>query len=162
MSQADELIKNAKNIRQRLMYPPNAVLDRGINLTRQSTAYKGDIPPPDTPTKKPLVVRINPPPSFVFPLNFEDIVIAVAAFYEIPVEEIKGERRFAVTCLARRVIVYLGIKLLKRSLSSIGRDLNKDHTSILHARDRINEILLKDPILANEISMIEQVLVPKN
>ena len=158
MSEAGELIENAKRIRQRLRYPPNAVPDTGIDLTRRSTAYKGNEPIPDPPIKKALE---NPRPApqpqvdIILPLSFDDIVEAVAAHYDISPVTIKSSDRRSHVCFARFVVVHLSLRLLaKRSLSSIGRDLDKDHTSIIHARDRINAIIAGDAQIAAEIQAV--------
>lgn len=156
----DELIENARKIRQRLRFPPNAVPDHGIDLTRKSTAYKGDILPPDTPPKKkleePKVI-----PAIVFPIHFNEILYAVSRFYRVPVESLRGDRRFKPEVLARRVIVHLGIKLLGRSLSSIGRELNKDHSTIIHARNKILLNLQTNTKLQGEVSAIEESILAK-
>lgn len=154
---AQDLIDEAKRIRQKLRNPPNAVHDPGINLTRQSTAYKGDIPPPDTPPKKVLreTERVVYP-VIQLPLGFEDIVEAVSSHYGVSPAAIRGSSRRSHTCFARFVVVHLSLKLLaKRSLKSIGRSLNKDHSSILHARDRISAIIAGNSQVANEVQMIE-------
>lgn len=163
MSPGEQLIRNAKEIRQRLRFPPNAVIDTGINLTRKSTAYKGDIPPPDTPPKRPLVIQLAPPkppePAFHIPISMNEIVEAVCDYYGPSPASIRGPNRMAILCHARRIIVYLAVKLLGKSLSSIGRNLNKDHTSILHAKRKIDAHLLKNPELMSEINKIEEALV---
>ena len=156
---AEELIENAKRIRHRLRYPPNAVPDLGIDLTRKSTAHKGSEPNPDPPAKKAIVVLPEPsyPPLDIrFPITFDDIVDAVAVHYGITPAAIRGASRRAHTCFARFVVVYLSLRLLaKRSLSSIARDLDKDHTSIIHARNRINAIIAGNSQVAAEVLMIE-------
>lgn len=155
-----EIIENYNKIRQRLKCPPNAVPDPGIDLTRKSTAYKGDVPPPDTPPKKKLFEAGTQ--DVVFPITFNDILYAVSKFYQIPVKNLKGIHRFKPEVIARRVIVYLAIKLLGRSLTSIGRDLNKDHTTILHARRRIYQNLQTDSKLQSEVLSIEESILAKH
>lgn len=158
MSEAARLIEDAKRIRQRLRYPPNAVVDRGIDLTRKSTAYKGSEPIPDAPIKK--ILGVEPPktyPEVYFPITFEDILNAVATHFGLSAEDLRGISRRHHICYARFVLVYLAIRFLnKKSIASIGRDLNKDHTSILHARNRINGIIAGNPKAYAEISMIEK------
>lgn len=157
MSAADELIENAKRIRQRLRHPPNAVIDHGIDLTRKSTAHKGDGPIPDAPIKK-ILNEAPIPQEVYFPITFEDILRTVATHYGISVEDLKGSCRQATISYARFVVVHLSLRYLaKRSLKSIGRSLgNKDHTSILHARNRIRGIMAVNPKAHAEIIGIEK------
>lgn len=153
-----EYLENVKRIRQRLRNPPNAVHDPGIDLTRKSTAYKGDIIPLDTPPKK----KLDEPgvgPIIIFPVNFEDILEAVAQHYHLSVERLRGDRRFKLEVLARRVVVHLGLKMLGRSLTSIARDLNKDHTSIIYARDKVKIMLQMDSQFRGEVNSIEESII---
>lgn len=162
MTLGEGMIEKAKEIRQRLRNPPNAVYDPGINLTRKSTAYKGDIPPPGTPSKKKLNEPKPQPihPIIVFPITFDDVVHAVSTHYGISVESIKGPKRYKPLVHARQVVVHLALKLLaNRSLCSIGRELEKDHTSILHAKNKIRGYLSESSVLTNEINMIEATIV---
>ncbi len=162
MGAAQDLIDEAKRIRQKLRYPPNAVHDPGIDLTRKSTAYKGHEPNPDPPVKKPWEFTVAkepqyPPLEIQFPITFDDILEAVSGHYGVSIPNLRGSNRQSHTCMARFVVVYLSLKLLaKRSLSSIARDLDKDHTSVLHARNRINAIILDRPEVAAEVLMLER------
>lgn len=158
----DEYLENVKRVRQRLRYPPNAVHDPGIDLTRKSSAYKGDIPHPDAPKKKLLGKETLDTPDIVLPVNFNHILYAVADHYKLSIESIKGDRRYRPEVMARRVIIHLGIKMLGRSLASIGRELNKDHTSILHARKKMHQNLLANPRLRGEVAAIEESLRAKH
>lgn len=162
MSSAQELIEKAAEIRKRLRNPPNAVADHGIDLTRKSTAYRGDTPPEGTPAKKVLEVDLPKPAHepIQFPISFDDILEHVSCFYGIPTKDIRSPRRKRAYVLARQVIVHLSLKLLpKRSMCSIGHELEKDHTSIIHARTKISEMLANDEKLMNEVNLIEKNLV---
>lgn len=156
MSPANQLIENAKRVRQRLRYPPNAVMDHGIDLTRKSTAHKGSEPVPEKPVKKTLKFKTaSPYPEVQFLISFENILDAVASHYKISIEDLKGSSRKHYLCYARFVVVHLSMRFLTtKSMSSIARSLNKDHTSILHARDRINGILAENPLAKAEVGAI--------
>ncbi len=157
-----ELIENAKLIRQRLRYPPNSVPDRGIDLTRKSTAYKGDIPPPDTPPKKTLAVMEPEAPrqEVRFPIHFGDIVDAVSSYYHLSKDDLVSCQRHAPFVKARRVIIYISSRFLKnRTLSAIARELKKDHTTILHAQKKIIDEISWNPELVEQIKQIEANIV---
>ncbi len=157
---AQDLIDEAKRIRQRLRYPPNAVKDPGIDLTRKSTAHKGSEPVPDPPIKKPLIEFREPtyPALEVrFPVTFDDILEAVSQHYGVTVGILKGGSRRAHTVFARFVAIYLSLRILPtRSLKSIGRDLGKDHSTIIHARNRFLAIIAGNSQVATEVQMIEK------
>lgn len=156
---AQEIIDKAKEIRQRLRYPPNAVPDPGIDLTRKSTAYKGNEPNPDPPVKKALEEPKQeisyPPIDIKFPVLFSDIVDAVSTHYGVTPTAIYGASRRAHTCFARFVVIHLAFRLMRLpSFKAIGRFLNKDHSSIIHAKRRIEAIIAGNSQVAAEVQMI--------
>jgi hypothetical protein len=160
-----EITENAKQIRDRLRHPPNAVHDTGIDLTKKSSSHRGDEPNPDPPIKKMLEMLPEPPRKrYQFApsrkcLIFDDILEAVSTHYGVSIEAIRGPSRRTHTGFARFVVVHLAIKLSKKpSLSAIGRNLNKDHTSILHARNRIKAIIASNAQVAAEVKMLETYL----
>lgn len=159
MSAANDLIENAKRIRQRLRKPPNAVYDPGIDLTRKSSAHKGDGPIPDAPIKKvlgaPNPIKIQP--EFQLPKLFEKILREVSRHYGVSVASLKGSSRRADISYARFVAIHLSLKMkAKLSLSAIARGLNKDHSSAIHARNRMIDIIATNQEKSNEINMIEK------
>lgn len=162
---AQEIIDRAKEIRQKLRYPPNAVKDPGIDLTRKSTAHKGSEPIPDPPIRKILGAEpvIPVPIELWSPTAFDDVLDAVSAHYGVSVAAIKSSSRRSHICFARFVVVHLAIKMkARKSLSSIARALYKDHTSILHARNRINAIIAGNSQVAAEVQMIEAYIETNN
>lgn len=155
----EDLIKDYKEIRRRLIYPPNAVYDPGIDLTRKSTAYKGDVPPEGTPPKKALP---SPHPEIVFPINFDDILEAVGDFYGLTLDDLRGGNRKALYVTARKIVVHLSLKLIAiRSLSSIAKGLDKDHTTIVHARRKIRRDLQENELLRFQAQTIEESILAK-
>lgn len=154
-----EKIKEYQDIRKRLIYPPNAVYDPGIDLTRKSTAYKGDIPPEGTPPKKALP---KPYVEIVLPINFDDILEAVGDFYGLSLDDLRGSNRKTLYVTARKVVVHLSLKLITvRSLSSIARGLDKDHTTIVHARRKVRRDLQENELLRFQVQTIEEAILAK-
>jgi len=154
-----------KAVRDRLRNPTNAVPDHGIDLTRKSTAYKGDIPPPGTPPKKRLI------PETTFPViktprelnvSFDDILNETCSFYQIDQKSIMDGCRRMDRVMVRRVVVFLSMKLLKnRSMSSIARGLGQDHTTILHSRNKIMVQIEGSDWLNDEVNLIEEKILAK-
>jgi chromosomal replication initiation ATPase DnaA len=70
------------------------------------------------------------------------ILRAVSQEFEMPVSEIVGECRLKLHAFARFVAIGLLLQLTDMSLPAIGRRLGgRDHTTIIHGRNRINELL---------------------
>jgi chromosomal replication initiator protein len=82
------------------------------------------------------------------------LIAAAAAEFGVNWRAITGEVRVAEIVLARQVVMYLAATRLHRSLPVIGRCLNRDHSTVLHGRDRIAALVAKDPDLAARVERV--------
>ncbi len=87
----------------------------------------------------------------------DKILQAIASYYNLPAEEITGISRKKEVMLPRQIAMYLMRDLSKLSLSQIGAEFGgKDHTTVMHSCQKIEDQLLTDDTLKNEIDIIEQ------
>jgi len=87
------------------------------------------------------------------------IIDVVAEHYGIKSDLIKSKKRDANISLPRQVAMYLCCELTDSSLKEIGKVIgNKDHTTVMHGRDKIIEDIKKDPDLASKIEIIKSKL----
>lgn len=162
MNSVEEMQRNARLIRERLRRPPNAVPDKGINITRISSGVKGDGVPAYTPR-----VNVDPQPpepkvheSVKMPLTFNRILKVVADFYGLEVNDLVTGKRLQRLTKARWMAVHLGIKLLKnRSIASMAREMKKDHTSLLYARDEMDKYVSNNEMLRRVVNSLEEVVL---
>jgi len=92
-------------------------------------------------------------------LTVDQIVDAVAEFYEFAAEDLRGPRRTKHLALARQVAMYLSRQETKASLLSIGRALgNRDHTTIMHGHDKIALQIEQDEQLRRDVLAIKGLL----
>ncbi len=85
------------------------------------------------------------------------IVKQVSRTFNATVEDIKGRRRTAPLALARQTSMFLIRKLLGISLKEIGRFFGgKDHTTVIHAIDKIKKLTEEDLEFKERIMGIEQ------
>lgn len=61
-----------------------------------------------------------------------DVLSVVADKYSVNVESLKGPSRKMLHTKPRMIVYWICNKRLEKSLSEIGRFLNRDHTTILH------------------------------
>lgn len=118
---------------------------------------------------KPMVEQVEVPPKIVLiptkaalefpfkgPPKARAIIYATAEFYEMPWRELVSACRSAPLVRARFSAIWLMRNLTPWSLPKIGRYFgNRDHTSILHAIRRVDEMLKTDERLAGEIDIIK-------
>lgn len=67
------------------------------------------------------------------------ILQAVANYYSIPVEQILGNRRSKDTIQPRQVAMYLVRDMTNYSLPEIGKVFSRDHSTVLHAINKIED-----------------------
>ena len=92
-------------------------------------------------------------------ITIEDIQKAVATHYNIKVSEMHSARRSRVVARPRQVAMYLAKKLTSKSLPEIGRKFGgKDHTTVMHAVKRIEELRTGDSDLSMDIELLSRTL----
>jgi chromosomal replication initiator protein len=85
--------------------------------------------------------------------SVDHILELVSKHFRIPIEEIRGTSRKAPITYARHIAIYLIRDITKDSWKSIGSTFSdRDHTSIMHAHQKINELLIEDAELGKLIS----------
>lgn len=83
------------------------------------------------------------------------ITHAVADTFDIPVEDLIGKKRDRRTALARHAAMYLMRKHTTSSFAEIGRELgNRNHATVLHGCNRIEQELAQNPRLDRQLSRI--------
>ena len=81
----------------------------------------------------------------------------VSAFYNISTSDMLGRRRTADIIHARHIAMYLCRMLIDKPLKMIGKDFGgKDHTTIIHAVDKITLNMEKNKTLKKEVDDLER------
>jgi chromosomal replication initiator protein len=88
-------------------------------------------------------------------LRSEDIQKTVADYFRVPVEAIRGKRRTSSIVLPRQIAMYVCRRMTDLSLSEIGaRFGQRDHTTVLYACDKIEQLVEKDKDIAESVTRI--------
>ena len=92
-------------------------------------------------------------------ITIEEIQRRVAAHYNIKAAELSSSRRAQAVVRPRHVAMYLAKQLTSRSLPEIGRKFGKrDHTTVMYAIRRIEELRPKDPALDEDVEQLRRSL----
>jgi chromosomal replication initiator protein len=92
-------------------------------------------------------------------ITIEDIQKKVSAHYNIKVSDMHSARRSVAIARPRQVAMYLAKKLTTKSLPEIGRKFGgKDHTTVMHAVKRIDEICKADQEFADDVELLMRML----
>ncbi len=97
--------------------------------------------------QKNIKIRLRP----------QKVIKKVCKHYQIDQAAIKGKRRNKELVAARHMAMYILKKDLGMSYVEIGRWFsNRDHTSIMHAKDKIEELLKEDLLLLNDYQNLKR------
>ncbi|MDC0073626.1 chromosomal replication initiator protein DnaA [Alphaproteobacteria bacterium] len=92
-------------------------------------------------------------------ITIEDIQKRVAEHYNIRIAEMHSARRARAVARPRQVAMYLAKQLTSRSLPEIGRKFGgRDHTTVMHAVRRIDELQHTDRILSEDVDLLKRML----
>ncbi|HDK7158089.1 TPA: chromosomal replication initiator protein DnaA [Clostridium botulinum] len=81
----------------------------------------------------------------------------VANYYNLKIEDLKSARRTRNIAFPRQIAMYLSRKLTDMSLPKIGEEFGgRDHTTVIHAYEKISNNLKKDESLQNAIKELNK------
>lgn len=88
-------------------------------------------------------------------ITIRHIQQTVCKFYNLKVEDLKGKRRVQSVVVPRHIAMYLSRELTDASLPKIGQEFGgKDHTTVLHAWERINNKIANEPEFDSQVATI--------
>jgi chromosomal replication initiator protein len=120
----------------------NTLTDRPITLEMAEMALRDLVR-----TQEPKRVKI------------EDIQRVVAKHYNVSRADILSSRRTQTVVRPRQIAMFLSKQLTLRSLPEIGRRFGgRDHTTVLHAVRKIDDLATRDFALAEEIELLKRLL----
>ncbi|MER2606069.1 MAG: chromosomal replication initiator protein DnaA [Siculibacillus sp.] len=92
-------------------------------------------------------------------VKIEDIQRVVSKHFNVTKADLLSSRRTRTVVRPRQIAMYLAKALTPRSLPEIGRRFgNRDHTTVLHAVRKIEEMATADRGFADEIEMLKRML----
>ena len=86
--------------------------------------------------------------------SVKEIKKMVADYYGIEMSSFESKERTKFISKARHVAIYLACKYSKKSVTEIGLEFNRDHASIIHGRDKVEDELKSGSHLFSEINEI--------
>jgi chromosomal replication initiator protein len=88
-------------------------------------------------------------------IKIEDILKVVGRHYNVARTDLLSPRRARAVVVPRQIGMYLAKKLTARSLPEIGRRFGgRDHSTVLHAVRKIEELVKTDDRLAREVALL--------
>lgn len=89
--------------------------------------------------------------------TFEDVIEGVSRYYSVSVQDMIGASRVRDILMPRQIAMFISKKYLRMSYVRIGEAFShRDHTTVMHAVDKIEKKLQEDSQLLREIRAIEK------
>jgi len=89
-------------------------------------------------------------------VSIDGILRTVAEHYGIPIRDLMGKRRTKSIVYPRQVCMYLARRLTSHSLEEIGGYFGgRDHTTVMHAFEKIRRAVEDDPDLARTLERLK-------
>lgn len=92
-------------------------------------------------------------------IAISDIQKAVADYFQVSVDDLKGKKRIKQIVTPRQVAMYLSRELTINSLPKIGNEFGgRDHTTVMHAYEKIQEAINTNDDLKDKIIELKKIL----
>lgn len=111
--------------------------------------------PPSIPLAERVINEILPHDGQT--LTVERITEATCSLFRLSPQQLASSSRAKEVTLARQVAMYLCRRYTKAPLTSIGRSFgNRDHSTVIHACEKIEEMVKQDPYLKQQVEKLCQ------
>lgn len=80
------------------------------------------------------------------------IMAQVASYFGLTLDDLRGSSRSRVLVNARQIAMYLCRELTSMSLPEIGKEFNKDHTTVIHANRKIGHLMAERRAIYNQVT----------
>src|SRR5699024_1167637 len=118
----------------------SSLVNRDIDAALAADALKDIIP-----AKKPKAITIA------------KIQEVVGEKYNVRIEDFAAKKRTKAVAFPRQIAMYLSRELTDFSLPKIGEEFGgRDHTTVIHAHEKISKMIEKDPELEQSIAEIKE------
>lgn len=92
----------------------------------------------------------------------EKVISAVASYFKLTKQDILGRSKKKEFVLPRQICCYLMCSLLSLPQAAIGKTLgNREHTTVLYSRDKIEELCRINDRIAKDVDNIKNIILKK-
>ncbi|MGB1361326.1 MAG: chromosomal replication initiator protein DnaA [Alphaproteobacteria bacterium] len=89
-------------------------------------------------------------------INIDDIKKVVADYFKVQLKDLNSNRRSRDIARPRQIAIWLSKELTQFSLPEIGRKFDRDHTTIMHAIKRIDELVANNNKVSEDITTLKR------
>ena len=93
-------------------------------------------------------------------ISTDNIKVAVAKYYNIPLDDINSSKRSSEIAYARQVAMYLCRELAKMQYKNIGIAFgNRDHSTVMHACDKIEKEIQINNVSRSHVDNVKNIIL---
>jgi chromosomal replication initiator protein len=92
------------------------------------------------------------------PITPEVILEATSQLFNFPIEEIRGKSRRRPLVQARQISMYVFRELTDMSYPAIAREYDRDHTTVIHAVERVTTMMKEKRQVYDQVTELTQVV----
>lgn len=96
-----------------------------------------------------------------YSISINQIKKVVCKYFKVSIEDLNSKKKNSAIAWPRQVSMYLATELTSLSLPEIGREFNRDHSTVIHAKEKVKEEidnnLLFAPIINDLITKVKAV-----
>lgn len=89
-------------------------------------------------------------------IEMADVLRTVADHFGVPLDALKGSGRVREVVVPRQIAMYLIRDLTGHSLPEVGMFFGRDHSTVLHATQKVSEQLGRDAELSQQIELLRR------
>lgn len=89
-------------------------------------------------------------------IEMTDVLRAVASHFGVPVETLKGAGRAREVVVPRQIAMYLIRDLTTHSLPEVGMFFGRDHSTVLHATQKVGEQIGRDSEVTTHVETLKR------
>ncbi len=89
----------------------------------------------------------------------ESVMRAVCAYFSVSKSELVGKSKRQDLVRARQVCIYLLCDMLALPLVSIAKEMGRDHSTIIYARDKIAELMRVNDVIAKAVTDVKSAVL---
>lgn len=89
-----------------------------------------------------------------YSISISQIKKVVCKFYKLSVEDMNSKKKSNNIAWPRQVAMYIASELTTLPVTEIGREFNRDHTTILHAKQKVKEEIENNPFFVPVINQL--------
>ncbi|MGN1235106.1 MAG: chromosomal replication initiator protein DnaA [Christensenellaceae bacterium] len=91
----------------------------------------------------------------------ENVLSCVCQYYHVTKDQILSGNRKADLVKARQIACYLMFDIMKLPLVTIGKQMHRDHATVIYSKDKVIDLIRKNDTIAREVDDIRSRILKK-